>query len=103
MCSASASEIVAAALQDYKRTVIVGSEHTYEKGTVQTIIKLNKDLRGSRSQKVGNLGVVKLTIQQFYRITGGFTQYKGIVPNIVLPSLFRHLKSGEKYFAYSLL
>ncbi len=100
--SASASEIVAAALQDYHRAIIVGGEHTYGKGTVQTILNLNKDLRGPPSQEVGDLGVVKLTIQKFYRITGGSTQYKGVVPDIVLPSLFRHLKAGERYLDYSL-
>lgn len=100
--SASASEIVAAAMQDYKRAVIVGGEHTHGKGTVQTIINLNKNLRASVSKEVGDLGVVKVTIQKFYRITGGSTQYNGVVPDIVLPSLFQHLKSGEKYLDYSL-
>ena len=100
--SASASEIVAAALQDYKRAIIVGGEQTHGKGTVQTIINLNKNLRDSMSKEIGNLGVVKVTIQKFYRITGGSTQYNGVVPDIVLPSLFQHLKSGEKYLDYSL-
>ena len=100
--SASASEIVAAALQDYKRAVIVGGEHTYGKGTVQTIINLNKNLRPSMAKEIGDLGVLKLTIQKFYRITGGSTQYKGVEPDIVLPSLFRYLKSGERYLDYSL-
>ena len=100
--SASASEIVAAALQDYKRAIIVGGEHTHGKGTVQTIIDLNKNLRDSMAKEVGDLGVVKVTIQKFYRITGGSTQYNGVVPDIVLPSLFQHLKSGEKYLDYSL-
>lgn len=100
--SASASEIVAAALQDYKRAIIVGGEHTYGKGTVQTIINLNENLRASMSKEIGDLGVVKLTIQKFYRITGGSTQYKGVVPDIGLPGLFQHLQSGEKYLDYSL-
>ena len=100
--SASASEIVAAALQDYKRAIIVGGEHTYGKGTVQTIINLNKNLRASVAEEIGDLGVLKLTIQKFYRITGGSTQYKGFGPDIVLPSLFQHLQSGEKYLDYSL-
>ena len=100
--AASASEIVAAALQDYKRAIIVGGEHTHGKGTVQTIINLNNNLSTSESKEIGDLGAVKLTIQKFYRITGGSTQYKGVVPDIVLPSLFRHLKSGEKYLDYSL-
>ena len=100
--SASASEIVAAALQDYKRAIIVGGEHTYGKGTVQTIIDLNKNLQPAKAEEIGDLGALKLTIQKFYRITGGSTQYQGVVPDIVLPSLFRHLKSGEKYLDYSL-
>ncbi len=100
--SASASEIVAAALQDYKRAIVVGGEHTHGKGTVQTIINLNKNLRESMSKEIGDLGVVKVTIQKFYRITGGSTQYNGVMPDIILPSLFQHLKSGEKYLDYSL-
>ena len=100
--SASASEIVAAALQDYKRAIIVGGEHTHGKGTVQTIVNLNENLRASRSEEIGSLGAVKVTIQKFYRITGGSTQYKGVVPDIILPSLFQHQKSGEKYLDYSL-
>ena len=94
--SASASEIVAAALQDYKRAVIVGGEHTHGKGTVQTVVNLNKNVRASNSKEIGDVGALKVTIQKFYRITGGSTQYKGVVPDIVLPSLFQHLKSGEK-------
>lgn len=100
--SASASEIVAAALQDYRRAIIVGGEHTYGKGTVQTILNLNKNLRPQISNEIGDLGVVKLTIQKFYRITGGSTQDKGGVSDIVLPSLFQHLHSGEKYLHYTL-
>ncbi|MFH0780591.1 MAG: carboxy terminal-processing peptidase [Pseudomonadota bacterium] len=100
--SASASEIVAAALQDYNRAIIVGGEHTHGKGTVQVIIDLNKNLRNSVLKEIGDLGVVKVTVQKFYRITGGSTQYKGVVSDIVLPSLFQHLQSGEKYLDYSL-
>lgn len=100
--SASASEIVAAALQDYKRAIIVGGEHTHGKGTVQTILNLNRDTWDATSKEVGDLGVVKVTIQKFYRITGDSTQYKGVESDIVLPSLFQHLKSGEKYLDYSL-
>lgn len=100
--SASASEIVTAALQDYKRAVIVGGEHTYGKGTVQTIIDLNKSLPAPEPKEIGDLGSLKVTIQKFYRVTGGSTQYKGVVPDIVLPSLFQYLKSGEKYLDYSL-
>ena len=100
--SASASEIVAAALQDYKRAIIVGGEHTYGKGTVQSTLYLNKNLRTSVSNEFGDLGALKLTTKKFYRITGGSTQYKGFAPDIALPSLYQHLQSGEKYLDYSL-
>ena len=100
--SASASEIVAAALQDYKRAIIVGSEQTYGKGTVQSIIDINKIIQATQSEEFGDLGALKVTIQKFYRITGGSTQYKGVIPDIILPSLFQHLQSGEKYLDYSL-
>jgi carboxyl-terminal processing protease len=100
--SASASEIVAAALQDYKRAVIVGGTHTHGKGTVQTIINLNENIPMLQFKKYDDLGALKVTIQKFYRINGGSTQYKGVEPDIVLPSLFQHLKSGEKYLEYSL-
>lgn len=100
--SASASEIVAAALQDYKRAIIVGGDHTYGKGTVQSIMHLSKNLRASISNEFGDLGMLKLTTKKFYRITGGSTQHKGFAPDIVLPSLFQHQQSGEKYLDYSL-
>ena len=100
--SASASEIVTAALQDYNRAIIVGGERTYGKGTVQTVINLNKTIRASKSKEIGDLGSLKVTIQKFYRITGGSTQYKGVVPDIILPSLFEYQKAGEKYLEYSL-
>ncbi len=100
--SASASEIVAAALQDYKRAVIVGGAHTHGKGTVQTIINLNENMPVLQFKKMEDLGALKVTIQKFYRITGGSTQYKGVVPDIILPSLFQYLKSGEKYLDNSL-
>ena len=100
--SASASEIVAAALQDYKRAIVVGGEHTYGKGTVQTIMNLNKNIRPANSKEIGDVGALTVTIQKFYRITGGSTQYKGVISDIVLPSLFQHLKSGEKYLDDSL-
>jgi carboxyl-terminal processing protease len=100
--SASASEIVAAAMQDYKRAVIVGGLHTHGKGTVQTIINLNENIPMLHFKKYDDLGALKVTIQKFYRINGGSTQYKGVEPDIMLPSLFQHLKSGEKYLEYSL-
>ncbi len=100
--SASASEIVAAALQDYKRAIIVGGKHTHGKGTVQAIINLNGYIRASSAEEIGDVGALKVTVQKFYRITGDSTQYKGVEPDIVLPSLFQHLKSGEKYLFHSL-
>ena len=100
--SASASEIVAAALQDYGRAVIIGGKHTHGKGTVQTLVDMNENIPSLRLRTYGDLGALKVTIQKFYRVTGGSTQYKGVEPDIVLPSLFQYLKSGEKYLDYSL-
>src|SRR2546423_9876480 len=84
--SASASEIFAAALQDYGRALIVGDKNTFGKGTVQTILDIGNytSLLGSRSHKDGAL---KLTIQKFYRVAGGSTQLHGVASDIVLPSL----------------
>jgi carboxyl-terminal processing protease len=84
--SASASEIFAAALQDYGRAVIVGDGSTFGKGTVQTILEIGRftSLLGSRSAEDGAL---KLTIQKFYRVAGGSTQLRGVTSDIVLPSL----------------
>ncbi len=100
--SASASEILAAALQDYGRAVIVGGAHTHGKGTVQTLIDMNDNIPLLHLKKYEDLGALKVTIQKFYRVNGGSTQYKGVVPDIILPSLFQHLKSGEQYLDNSL-
>lgn len=100
--SASASEILAAALQDYGRAVIVGGAHTHGKGTVQTLIDMNENIPLLHLKKYDDLGALKVTIQKFYRVNGGSTQYKGVEPDIVLPSLFQHLESGEQYMDNSL-
>jgi carboxyl-terminal processing protease len=92
--SASASEIFAAALQDYGRAVIVGDKSTFGKGTVQTILPIGRfaSLLGSRSDEDGAL---KLTIQKFYRVAGGSTQLHGVASDIVLPSLSDLPEFGE--------
>ena len=100
--SASASEILAAALQDYGRAFIIGGEHTHGKGTVQAMMDMNKNLPLFHLQKYDDLGALKLTIQKFYRVNGGSTQYKGVEPDLVLPSIFDYLETGEKYLDYSL-
>ncbi len=88
--SASASEIFAAAIQDYKRGIIVGGQ-TFGKGTVQTLVDLNKWLP-KEAEKVGQ---VKMTIQKFYRINGSSTQHKGVTPDVELPSAFSAEEYGE--------
>jgi carboxyl-terminal processing protease len=90
--SASASEIIAAAMQDYKRAVIVGSNHTFGKGTVQRFVDLNETVRSKDASEFGSL---KITIQKFYRIDGGATQLKGVSSDIELPDNFTYLESGE--------
>ncbi|ASZ11569.1 carboxy terminal-processing peptidase [Chitinophaga pendula] len=82
--SASASEIMAAAMQDYKRAVIIGSPTTYGKGTVQRMLNLD-DLLPGKLADLGSLGALKLTVQKFYRANGGSTQLKGVSSDIVLP------------------
>lgn len=92
--SASAAEIMAAALQDYKRAVIIGSQSTYGKGTVQAFFDLDRAVRGNDAVKP--LGEVKATIQKYYRINGGSTQLKGVTPDIVLPDIYNYIKTGEE-------
>jgi len=93
--SASASEILAAALQDYGRAIIVGSESTYGKGTVQRFVDLDMTLPPDMDM-YKPLGSIKVTIQKFYRINGGATQLKGVRPDIVLPDIFSQIDKGEK-------
>ncbi|HCL84446.1 MAG TPA: tail-specific protease [Chitinophagaceae bacterium] len=92
--SASASEIFAAAIQDYHRGVIIGSTSTYGKGTVQRNIPLDKNI--GFNDVNGPLGTVKLTLQKFYRVNGGSTQLRGVSSDIVLPDLYEHYKVREK-------
>lgn len=89
--SASASEILAGALQDYRRAVIVGTGPTHGKGTVQTLVDLDR-ITGGQVE----LGVLKLTIQQFFRVGGASTQRKGVVPDILLPDPAGHIDTGER-------
>ena len=91
--SASASEILAAAIQDYKRGIIIGSKQTYGKGTVQNVIDLNQFVRSSST---GDLGALKTTTQKFYRINGGSTQLEGVSSDIVMPDRYGYLKMGER-------
>lgn len=93
--SASASEIFAAAIQDYNRGVIIGSSTTYGKGTVQRNIGLDKTL--GIFDPNSDLGTVKLTLQKFYRINGGSTQLKGVNSDIVLPDVFEYSPLREKH------
>ena len=96
--SASASEIFAAAIQDYKRGIVIGSTSTYGKGTVQRNIPLNPESENGlfSNKEVEDLGSVKLTLQKFYRINGGATQLKGVTPDIVIPDRMEYLKFREK-------
>ena len=92
--SASASEIFAAAIQDYNRGIIIGSSSSYGKGTVQRSIPFGRplDLFTGRTE----FGAIKLTLQKFYRINGGSTQLKGVTPDVVLPDEYEYLKFREK-------
>ena len=99
--SASASEILAAAIQDYHRGVIMGSTSTYGKGTVQRIFDLDEALP-SELNSVKPIGSLKLTTQKFYRVNGGSTQFKGVVSDIVVPDLYSYLDEGEKESDYPL-
>ena len=96
--SASASEILAAAIQDYGRGVIVGSKSTFGKGTVQRFLDLDKAVSGYDELKP--LGDVKVTLQKFYRVNGGSTQLKGVIPDINLPDNQQYIDSGEKELEY---
>jgi carboxyl-terminal processing protease len=98
--SASASEILASAMQDYNRAVIIGSKSTFGKGTVQRFIDLDRAINGRDDIKP--LGQVKLTTQKFYRINGGSTQLKGVVSDIILPDNYDQIEVGEKESKYAM-
>ena len=91
--SASASEIFAAAIQDYNRGIIIGSKQSYGKGTVQNVFELNEFVRGNQ---YGDLGALKTTTQKFYRVNGGSTQLEGVKSDIVMPDRFSFMETGEK-------
>ena len=93
--SASATEIFAAAIQDYNRGVIVGDAETFGKGTVQNMLDMDRAVSMSYDD-VKPLGALKLTIQKYYRINGGTPQLRGVNPDIVLPDNFMHIPYGEK-------
>jgi carboxyl-terminal processing protease len=91
--SASASEILAAAMQDYKRAIVIGSKQTYGKGTVQNIVDLNRMIRSNTN---GDMGAFKFTTQKYYRINGGSTQLEGVKSDVVVPDRFSYIDIGEK-------
>ena len=91
--SASASEILAAAMQDYERAVVLGSKQTFGKGTVQNIIELNRFVSKST---YGDLGALKFTTEKFYRITGKSTQLEGVYSDVVAPDQYAYVDIGEK-------
>lgn len=91
--SASASEILAAAMQDYKRGIIIGSQQSYGKGTVQNMVDLNRWLR---KNDMGDMGALKLTTQKFYRVNGGSTQLEGVKSDVVMPDRYSYIDIGER-------
>ena len=96
--SASASEIFAAAIQDYNRGIVIGSSSTYGKGTVQRSVSLDPEAENIFFKKpaTDGLGDVKLTFRKFYRVNGGATQLKGVTPDIVVPDRLEYVKFREK-------
>ncbi|NRB60151.1 MAG: carboxy terminal-processing peptidase [Winogradskyella sp.] len=91
--SASASEILAAAMQDYKRGIVIGSKQTYGKGTVQIVFDLNRMVRNNSN---GDMGALRFTTQKFYRINGGSTQLEGVKSDVVVPDRYSYIDIGEK-------
>ena len=97
--SASASEILAAAMQDYKRAVIIGSNTSFGKGTVQRIFELDLPYM---YKELNPIGSAKITTQKFYRINGGSTQLKGVIPDVIVPDVYKYLDLGEKEMDYAM-
>ena len=91
--SASASEILAAAMQDYKRAIVIGGNQTWGKGTVQNVFPLNRMVRGNTN---GDLGALRYTTQKYYRINGGSVQLEGVKSDINVPYRYKYLDFGEK-------
>jgi len=100
--SASASEILAAALQDYGRAVVVGDSSTHGKGTVQSLLQLAPIMRQHNLPVTSDPGALKITIRKFYRANGGTTQRIGMTPDIVLPSVNNLFEVGEAFLDYAL-
>jgi len=99
--SASASEILAAALQDYGRAIIVGSNTTFGKGSVQRFFDLDRAFTG-KNDDMKPLGNLKISMQKFYRVDGGSTQLKGVTPDIILPDNYHFVDRGEKEYENAL-
>lgn len=101
--SASASEILAAAMKDYSRALIVGSSiQTHGKGTVQAVLDLKRYLNPFAAKMIGDIGAIKITTDMFYRINGMSTQFRGVKPDIVLPDVYGHIESGERELDYAI-
>ena len=98
--SASASEIVAGAIKDYRRGIVVGDESTHGKGTVQQVLEIGRPLR--RSDTPQKLGALKLTIQQFYRPGGLSTQRRGVRSDVVIPSITNEISEGEDKLPFAI-
>ena len=91
--SASASEIFAAAMQDYKRAIVLGSKQTYGKGTVQIIFDLNLMVKNNTK---GDMGALRFTTQKYYRINGGSVQLEGVKSDVIVPDRYSYINIGEK-------
>jgi len=101
--SASASEILAGAMQDYKRAVIVGTTQTHGKGTVQQLLNLDRMASMDEApEAIRPLGVFKISLQQFFRVNGDSTQHRGVIPDIQLADPWAYIETGERYYPHSI-